>query len=68
MTTTINIIDYIEDKDCLEYYLTHFDTDELEDFIYFISKLGNNKENINKIFFDEDLFEEFYNAFLVSID
>ena len=68
MTTTINIIDYIEDKECLEYYLTNFDTDELEDFIYFISKLGNNKEDINKIFFYEEVFEDFYNAFLDSIE
>tara|TARA_R110001599_G_scaffold352777_2_gene588536 strand:+ start:294 stop:497 length:204 start_codon:yes stop_codon:yes gene_type:complete len=49
-------------------YMNDFYEDLLEEFISFLSKLGNNKKKMKMIFSNEKLFDEFYTAFLESQD
>ena len=57
----------IIDNDILyDKYMDNFYEDLLEEFISFLSKLGNNKKKMKLIFSNENLFEEFYTGFLES--
>lgn len=49
-------------------YMNYYYEDLLEEFICFLSKLGNNKKKMKLIFSNEKLFEEFYTGFLESQD
>jgi hypothetical protein len=57
-----------EDMELLEYYCYNYDTDELDEMISWLNKLGYNKEHIKDIFNIEELFVAFYENYMKSIE
>ena len=56
------------DMDLLEWYCHNYDTDELDEMISWLNKLGYKKEQITQIFNIEELFADFYQNYLKSIE
>lgn len=57
-----------EDMDLLEWYCYNYDVDDLDEMISWLNKLGYKKEQITEIFNIEDLFIDFYQNYLKSIE
>ena len=62
--------DYIDDEDIelVEWYCYNFDTDELDEMVCWLNKLGYKQEQVAEIFNIEELFGEFHHNYLKSID
>lgn len=52
-----------DDMDLLQHYCVHYDTDDLDEMVSWLNKLGYNKKQIHNIFNMEELFDVFYNNF-----
>ena len=63
-----HIKDIIDNDILYKKYMDDFYEDLLEEFISFLSKLGNNKKKMKLIFSNKKLFDEFYTGFLESQD
>ena len=58
----------VDDMELLEYYCVNYDTDELDEMVSWLNKLGYNKEHIKDIFNIEELFVAFYDNYMKSIE
>ncbi len=63
----IKVVDYL-DYELSEFYLSNFETDDLEEFISYLNKSGNTAYDIIEMFQDYQMFEYMYCGFLESCD
>ena len=63
-----DILEYIMGDELQEWYCYNYDTDMLEEMIGFLNKLGNTKDDIIKIFADDNLFAEAWYGYIAIID
>ena len=61
---------YIDDEDTelLEWYCYNFDIDELDEMVCWLNKLGYKQEQVADIFNTEELFNEFHEIYLKSVE
>ena len=59
----IKVVDYL-DYELSEFYLSNFETDDLEEFISYLNKSGNTAYDIIEMFQDYQMFEYMYCGFL----
>ena len=59
----IKVVDYL-DYELSEFYLSNFETDDLEEFISYLNKSGNTAYDIIEMFKDYQMFEYMYCGFL----
>tara|TARA_R110002072_G_scaffold234655_1_gene392263 strand:+ start:37 stop:231 length:195 start_codon:yes stop_codon:yes gene_type:complete len=64
----MSFTDYIEDDELLEWYAYNYDTDYLDEMISWLNKLGYKREQIIKIFDTDELFIDYYQNYLKSIE
>tara|TARA_R110002073_G_scaffold109181_1_gene244935 strand:+ start:745 stop:939 length:195 start_codon:yes stop_codon:yes gene_type:complete len=64
----MSFTDYIEDDELLEWYAYNYDTDYLDEMISWLNKLGYKREQIIKIFDTDELFIEYYQNYLKSVE
>jgi hypothetical protein len=58
----------VDDMDLLEHYCCKYDTDDLDEMVCWLNKLGYNHEHIKDIFNIEELFVAFYENYMKSIE
>lgn len=61
-------MEYIENDELLEWYAYNYDTDYLDEMISWLNKLGYKREQIINIFDTDELFIDFYQNYLKSIE
>ena len=64
----MSFTDYIEDDELLEWYAYNYDTDYLDEMISWLNKLGYKREQIIKIFDTDELFIDYYQNYLKSVE
>tara|TARA_R110001592_G_scaffold179918_1_gene421890 strand:- start:21321 stop:21581 length:261 start_codon:yes stop_codon:yes gene_type:complete len=57
-----------EDTDLLEWYCYNYDVDDLDEMVCWLNKLGYKQDQVTEIFNIEDLFVDFYQNYLKSIE
>ncbi len=64
----MSFMEYIENDELLEWYAYNYDTDYLDEMISWLNKLGYKREQIINIFDTDELFIDFYQNYLKSIE
>ncbi len=64
----MSFMEYIENDELIEWYATNYDTDYLDEMISWLNKLGYKREQIIKIFDTDELFIDYYQNYLKSVE